>query len=225
MFTRKQISKIASRFGLVLDFKAHSPLIEAWVKPQSPALKAVRLVMKEHEKFLSQEDHRIYMDYEYSTEAVHINIPNDGDEMGLGETFLNIAAYFAAPVPKSALRRRAAWEKIPERPILKGWRLLEGGNFPTDDSFVWNHAPEFRGKLVEIRVTVPSGYYKGKYSALVNLGKKPIALKKGYYSTRLRYRCDDLVVQPGQVIVRVGRGNALSFSTYLVGEVSPHFWK
>lgn len=213
---KKEQKLIANQYGLAFKtLKLENSMIEAEIEPKG-SLKESWKNFKSFFPFIEEEDRKIY-----AKDCYEIFIPDDEDIQGWKETLEAIKRYFQAEVPKYARKRKKRWEKIPERPELKKYRVMENGNFPTTNAGASLYGLD--GKLIQTKLEVVTDdpRYDGKFTGLVNLTKNPIKIKNGYHSTGLGYACDDLVVEPGQVIVQVRRGNGYCFSTYLVGDLEP----
>ena len=189
--------------------KIMNGMIEAEISPTGRLAEA-RQQLEATFKFLDEDDQIIYQKPNFN-----IYVPDDGDVNGLTETLQAAARYFAARPPKYARKRKERWNAIPDKPVLKNWRVLENGNFSTTTSGA--RLMGLDGPLAQIGITILAGEYSGIYSGLANLTKKNLLIKKGYHSTSLKYDCDDLELEPSEVIVQVMRGNGYCFSTYVIG--------
>ena len=188
--------------------KIMNGMIEAEISPTGRLAEA-RQQLEATFKFLDEDDQIIYQKPNFN-----IYVPDDGDVNGLTETLQAAARYFEAR-PKYARKRKERYDDIPDRPVLESYRVLENGNFSTTTSGA--RLMGLDGPLAQIGITILAGEYSGIYSGLANLTKKNLLIKKGYHSTSLKYDCDDLELEPSEVIVQVMRGNGYCFSTYVIG--------
>lgn len=212
----KEQKQITEEYSLSFkSIKLENSMLEAEIEPKG-ALLEKRIELKSFFKFMNEED-RIT----YRRDSYKIFIHDDEDIQGWRETMEAIKAYFGAEVPKYARKRQKRYEKIPECPKLKNYTVLENGNLTTTTSGASLYKLEGPLAQLELEVVTDDPMYDGHFYGLVNLTDQPIRIKNGYYSTGLRYACDNLVVGPGQVIVQVRRGNGYCFSTYLVGYLEP----
>lgn len=62
-------------------------------------------------------------------------------------------------------------------------------------------------------ITVLWGEEKEKKTALYNEGKETIILKSGY-STTANGSCNDLILHPGEAMIRTALGDGWSFACY-----------